>query len=88
MVGSASFDEMVFDLAYRDQTPDPPRAESSQQLIIGWGCKDRICWPRQAELALKHFPEAQLTWFKQGGHMLHWDLPDEIARFILQATND
>lgn len=81
---SPSFDELARRLAFgpaqqgADATPGP--------VVIGWGRKDRLTLPRQAERALERFPRARLHWFGGSGHYTHWDAPQEAARLILDST--
>lgn len=55
--------------------------------MIGWGRRDRVCFPRQAKRALALFPDAQLHWFDRCGHFPHWDAPAETAQLILSALS-
>ncbi len=78
------FDEMVHELA-----TGPLQAGTAVTLgrvTIGWGRKDHLLLPRQAERAQAAFPHAQLHWFRDCGHFPQWDQPDETTRLILDAT--
>lgn len=81
---SPSFDELLYRLAFRpgqqgtDSTPGP--------VVIGWGRKDRLTLPRQANRASERFSHAQVYWFEGAGHYSHWDAPEEAARLILRTT--
>lgn len=78
------FDEMVRELA-----TGPRQAGTSSapgRVTIGWGRKDHLLLPRQAERARAAFPQAHLHWFSDCGHFPQWDQPDETARLILNAT--
>ena len=55
-------------------------------VVIGWGRKDRLCLPQQANRAIKAFPDATLHWFEHSGHFPMWDQPEETVRVILDAT--
>lgn len=55
-------------------------------LVIGWGRRDRVTLPRQADRARALFPDARLHWFDHCGHFPHWDRPDETAELILRTT--
>lgn len=81
---SPSFNELLRRLAFgpmqqgTDSTPGP--------VVIGWGRKDRLCFPRQAQRAMERFPAARLHWFAGSGHFPQWDVPAETARLILATT--
>lgn len=83
-VDSPSFDELLYRLAFgheqqgTDSTPGP--------VVIGWGRKDKVTLPRQAERAQNRFPHARLHWFEDAGHYPHWDAPTETVELILDAT--
>ena len=55
-------------------------------VVIGWGSKDRVTPPRQAQRALERFPDAVLHWFSECGHFPHWDRPGETVQLILDST--
>ena len=59
---------------------------SIPNLVIGWGRQDRICTPSQAKRALELFPDAQLHWFSNCGHVPQLDVPDETVALILAVT--
>ena len=81
---SPSFDELLRRLAFG---PGQPGADSTPEpVVIGWGRKDRVTLPRQAERAVDRFPGARLHWFEDSGHYPHWDAPDEAAELILTST--
>jgi pimeloyl-ACP methyl ester carboxylesterase len=84
-VSSASFDEMLHELAFGEQRGAPLHS-IAHPLTIGWGRQDRMCFPYQAKRALELFPDARLHWFESCGHFPHWDKPDEATRLILDAT--
>lgn len=50
-------------------------ANTPAPIVIGWGRKDRLCLPQQAERAMAVFPEATMHWFEQSGHFPMWDQP-------------
>ncbi len=85
MARARSTSDILYDLSYRVQ-PQLDSSPRSQRVSIGWGLRDRISWPRQSQRALASFPNAELTWFPRAGHYLHWDLPDDLAQFILHST--
>jgi len=57
-------------------------------LVIGWGRKDRVCFPCQARRAMELFPDARLHWFADSGHFPQWDVPRETTRLILASTDE
>lgn len=84
-VASSAFDELLNQLAYGEEQQGAPRYSIAHPLVIGWGRRDRVCFPRQAKRALALFPDAQLHWFERCGHLPHWDAPAETAQLILSA---
>ena len=56
------------------------------RVAIGWGTRDRVTVPAQAERAQWKFAGSSLHWFDGSGHFPHWDQPDATARFILANT--
>ncbi len=83
---SPSFDELLHELAYGAQQQGAAPGSTRGPITIGWGRKDRVCLPRQAERALELFPMARLHWFEDCGHFPQWDVPGEAARLILAST--
>lgn len=81
---TSTFDALVKDLADGPNQQGP--AKTSGPVVIGWGRKDRLCLPQQAERAMAAFPTATLHWFEQSGHFPMWDQPQESVRMILNAT--
>jgi len=63
-----------------------PVAPTTGRVTIGWGRKDRLCPPRQAERASAAFPNARLHWFENSGHYSIWDCPVRATRLILECT--
>lgn len=84
-VAAPAFDELLRQLAYGEEQQGAPRNSIAHPLVIGWGRRDRICFPRQARRALALFPDAQLHWFDRCGHFPHWDAPAETVQLILSA---
>ena len=62
-------------------------ANTPAPITIGWGRKDRLCLPQQAERATAAFPKAAMHWFDHSGHFPMWDQPEETVRVILDATS-
>jgi pimeloyl-ACP methyl ester carboxylesterase len=83
---SPVFDELLYNLAYGETQKGAPKDSIVKPLVIGWGRRDRVCFPSQAARALELFPDAQLHWFERCGHFPQWDKPAETARLILDAT--
>lgn len=76
---------LVKDLANGARQEGP--AKTAAPVVIGWGRKDRLCLPQQADRAISAFPEATLRWFERSGHFPMWDQPEETVRVILDATS-
>jgi pimeloyl-ACP methyl ester carboxylesterase len=85
---SPVFDELLRNLAFGEEQKGAPKDSIKKPLVIGWGRRDRVCFPRQSKLALEKFPDAKLHWFERCGHFPHWDAPAETVRLILDTTND
>lgn len=83
---SLRFDELLRNLAYGEEQQGAPKDSIKNSLVIGWGRRDRVCFPSQSKRALKLFPDARLHWFEQCGHFPHWDKPQETVRLILDST--
>ncbi|MGH9901443.1 MAG: alpha/beta fold hydrolase [Pyrinomonadaceae bacterium] len=84
---SPSLDELLYQLAYGETQEGAPPGSIEHPLVIGWGRRDRVCFPSQARRALKLFPDARLHWFGHCGHFPHWDVPQETTRLILTSTS-
>lgn len=56
------------------------------RVTIGWGRRDLVTVPKQAERATELFPDAALHWFERCGHYPQWDAPHEATRLILDCT--
>ena len=82
-----SFSKLLDSLAHGPPQKGAPLG-SIPKLVIGWGRQDRICPPSQSRLALKLFPDAQLHWFSNCGHVPQLDVPAETVALILAVTND
>lgn len=83
---SRSFDELLRNLAYGEEQKGAPQNSIKHPLVIGWGRRDRVCFPDQARRALNLFPDARLHWFSRCGHFPQWDAPQETAQLILDTT--
>ena len=77
---------LVKDLASGANQQGP--ANTSAPVLIGWGRKDRLCLPQQANRAMAAFPGAKIHWFERSGHFPMWDRPEETIRVILEATGE
>lgn len=85
--GSPVFDELLFELAYGAEQEGAPAGRLHHPLTIGWGRRDLVCFPWQADRARALFPDARVFWFDRCGHFPQWDVPDSTARLILDATS-
>lgn len=83
---SPVFDELLYRLPYGEEQRGAAPGSLESPLVIGWGRRDRVCFPRQAERAVELFPDARLHWFKHSGHFPQWDAPRETVRLILSTT--
>ena len=81
-----AFDELLHSLAYGEEQKGARLNSIKNPLMIGWGRKDRVCFPSQAKRALELFPDARLYWFENSGHFPQWDVPREATRLILAST--
>ena len=79
-----SFVPLLHDLA-SGPLQQGPAAPAAGPVTIGWGRRDRVCLPAQAERAQAAFPGARLHWFEHSGHFPQWDEPHETAALILEA---
>ncbi|WJS90404.1 alpha/beta fold hydrolase [Microbacterium testaceum] len=57
------------------------------RVTIGWGRRDLVTVPKQADRATHLFPDASLHWFERCGHFPQWDVPHEATRLILDSTS-
>ncbi|MDQ1175764.1 alpha/beta fold hydrolase [Microbacterium sp. SORGH_AS_0421] len=57
------------------------------RVTIGWGRRDLVTVPKQADRAIHLFPDASLHWFERCGHFPQWDVPHEATRLILDSTS-
>lgn len=64
----------------------PAERVTGRRVTIGWGRRDGLCLPRQADRALAAVPGATLHWFDRSGHLPSWDEPRETAQLLLAAT--
>ena len=81
-----SFNELLSNLAYGEKQQGAPLHSITTPLVIGWGRKDRVCFPRQAKVAINLFPDAKMHWFENSGHFPHWDVPQQTVDLILKTT--
>lgn len=65
---SPVFDELLYNLAYGETQRGVLAGSIKHPLLMGWGRRDRVCFPSQAKLALEKFPDARLYWFDCCGH--------------------
>lgn len=83
---SSSIDELLYGLVYGPPQKGAQQGSMRGPVTIGWGRKDKVCFPSQAEQALELFPDARLHWFDDSGHLPYWDVPEEATRLILANT--
>jgi pimeloyl-ACP methyl ester carboxylesterase len=83
---ATSIDELLYWLVYGSPQKGAQPGSMRGPLTIGWGRKDRVCFPGQAKRALELFPDASLHWFDGSGHFPQWDVPREATRLILAST--
>lgn len=81
-----SFDELLYRLSYGETQKGATEGTIQHPLLIGWGRRDRVCFPSQSKRALSLFPDANLRWFDHCGHFPQWDVPEEAAQLILAHT--
>jgi pimeloyl-ACP methyl ester carboxylesterase len=80
-----TFSALVQDLAGGPEQTGPA-AHGTGPVAIGWGRRDRLCLPVQAERALSAFPGARLAWFERSGHFPMWEEPEETTKLILETV--
>jgi len=83
---SPFFDATLRELVRGERQQGAARGTIAHPVVIAWGRRDRVCFPRQARRALQLFPDAELHWFERCGHFPQWDVPRQTARLILNAT--
>lgn len=83
---SPSFDELLHQLAYGEEQKGLSKNATRAPIVIGWGRRDRVCFPSQAQRAMQLFPGARLHWFENCGHFPQWDRPREATRLILATA--
>jgi pimeloyl-ACP methyl ester carboxylesterase len=86
--GAPSVDVVLSNLVRAAPPQGVPPGSLAKPLVIGWGRRDRLCFPRQAMRAQQLIPDARLHWFECCGHFPHWDAPEETTRLILETTAD
>lgn len=64
-----------------------PAGTAPGRVMIGWGRRDLVTVPKQADRATHLFPDASLHWFERCGHFPQWDVPNEATRLILDSTS-
>lgn len=57
------------------------------RVTIGWGRRDLVTLPRQAQRAIAAFPDAVLHWFSGCGHFPQWDAPQQATQLVLNRTD-
>jgi hypothetical protein len=87
-VPNPTIKKLLYSLAYGEKQQWIPKGASRPLLVIGWGKKDLVCLPRQANRAMGLFPDAKLHWFAHSGHFPQLDVPLETTRLILEVTDN
>tara|TARA_R110002051_G_scaffold147214_1_gene219968 strand:+ start:257 stop:1048 length:792 start_codon:yes stop_codon:yes gene_type:complete len=85
LADTRTIDSLVKDLA--TGANQQGSANTPAPVVIGWGRKDRLCLPQQANRAMAAFPHATMHWFERSGHFPMWDQPQETVKVILDATD-
>lgn len=83
---SPSLDDALDALSHGPKQAGMPRGSAPGRVTIGWGRRDGVTLPRQAERARFAFPDAELHWFDACGHFPQWDAPAETVALILART--
>ena len=56
------------------------------QVTIGWGTRDRLLLPRQAQVATARLPQARLVPLPGCGHVPMTDNPQLVAEVLLRGS--
>lgn len=83
---SSAFDELAWRGIYGEVQQGAPEGSIPHPVVIGWGRQDRVCYPGQARVARRLFPDARIHWFGDCGHYVHWDQPAQAASLILHGS--
>lgn len=83
---SANFSELLHDLSFGEPQMGEAPGLIKHAVAIGWGRKDKLTFPRQAQRARELFPDATIRWFEDCGHFPQWDRPREAVQFILENS--
>lgn len=86
LVDSPSVDAALRALVKGPKQQGAPAGTAPGRITIGWGRRDLVTLPRQADRATELFPDAELHWFEKCGHFPQWDAPHEAVRLILDRT--
>lgn len=84
---TATFDALVQDLAH-GPVQQGPAAPGTGAIAIGWGRRDRLCFPSQAARAQNAFPAARLAWFERSGHFPMWEEPEATIELIRDTIDE
>lgn len=85
-LASPSFDDALRALTDGPNQAGAPRGSVPGRVTLGWGRRDGVTLPRQAERAGFAFPDAEIHWFDACGHFPQWDVPDQAVALILART--
>lgn len=83
---SPSFDDALDALTHGPPQAGAPRGTAPGRVTVGWGRRDGVTLPRQAERARLAFGDAELHWFDACGHFPQWDAPRETVALVLART--
>jgi pimeloyl-ACP methyl ester carboxylesterase len=75
-----------FDATLAAMTGDRFSGQVDVPVTVVWGSRDRLLFPRQASRAQRDIPAAELLWVDGGGHFVHWDDPELVARAALRGA--
>lgn len=86
MISSPSLDATLDALTAAPAQRGLPRGRAPGRVTLGWGRRDAVTLPRQAERARLTFGDAEVHWFERTGHFPQWDAPAETVALILART--
>lgn len=72
---SPTMEEVLKSLAQGPRHEGAPAGTTKGEVVIGWGRRDLVTLPSQAERAQRLFPDARMHWFEGCGHLPMWYRP-------------